>query len=130
MLPAMTGPAAVVSVADMSACVCTVVELEALLLARLGSLVVLLTLTEFVIVVPAGVLGDTRTTKMKVAESPESSVAIVPVIVPVPPCAGAVSVNAGPEDWVTETKVVLAGTGPEAVTSSASSGPAFANVTV
>ena len=41
-----------------------------------------------VIVVPAGVLGDTRTTTVKLAEAPEASVAIVPVIVPVPPDGG------------------------------------------
>ena len=128
--PATTGPADVVPIADKSACVCTVVEPEALLFAGLGSLVVLLTVAEFVIVVPAGVLGDTRTTRMNVAESPESRVAIVPMIDPVPPCAGLSRVNAGPEVCVTDTKVLLAGTLAEAVTSSASSGPAFANVTV
>ena len=39
-------------------------------------------------VAPFGVLGDTRTTTVKFAETPEASVAIVPLIVPVPPAAG------------------------------------------
>ncbi len=83
-----------------------------------------------VIVVPAGVLGDTRTTTLKLAEAPEASVAIVPLIVPVPPWAGVVRVNAGPDVWVSETKVVLAGTRSESATVWASSGPAFATVIV
>ena len=114
VVPAVTGPAAVVPIADRSACVCTVVEPEAVLLAGLGSVVALLTLNELVTKVPFAALGDTRTTRMKVVESPESSVAIVPVISPVPPSGGVVTVNAGPETSVTETKVVLAGTKPEA----------------
>ena len=61
-----------------------------LLLARLGSLVAAVTSAVLVIVVPSGVLGDTRTTTVKLAEAPEASVAIVPVIVPVPPTAGLV----------------------------------------
>ena len=102
----------------------------ALLLARLGSLVAAVTFAVLVIVVPAGVLGDTRTTTEKVADAPEASVAIVPLIVPVPPWAGLVRLNAGPEVWVSETKVVLAGTRSESATDWAASGPALATVIV
>ena len=130
MLPASTGPAVVVAIADRSACVDVRLVPEALLLAGSGSSVVLVTLTELVIAVPAGVLGDTRNTTVKLAELPEVSVAIVPVIAPVPPWAGLVRVKVGPEVWVTETNVVLAGTSPEAATFWASAGPAFATVTV
>ena len=38
-----------------------------------------------VIVVPSGVPGETMTTTVKLAEVPAASVAIVPLIVPVPP---------------------------------------------
>ena len=62
----------------------------ALLLARLGSVVAAVTSAVLVIVVPSGVLGDTRTTTVKLAEAPEASVPIVPLIVPVPPTAGLV----------------------------------------
>ena len=69
----------------------------ALLLARLGSRVAAVTSAVLVIVVPFGVLGDTRTTTVKLAEAPKASVPIVPLIVPVPPTAGLVKVNVGPE---------------------------------
>ncbi len=55
---------------------------------------------------------------------------IVPLIVPVPPAAGLVRLNAGPEVWASETKVVLAGTTSESATVWASLGPAFDTVIV
>ena len=66
--------------------------------------------TVLVIAVPLGVFGATKSVKLKLAEAPAASVAVVPVIVPVPPTAGLVRLNAGPEVWASETKVVLAGT--------------------
>ena len=56
--------------------------------------------------------------------------AIVPVIVPVPPTAGLVRVNVGPEVWASETKVVLAGTRSVSATVWASLGPALETVIV
>ncbi len=67
---------------------------------------------------------------MKLAEAPEASVPIVPETVPVPPAAGLVTLNAGPEVWASETNVVLDGTASVQVTASASSGPAFETVIV
>ena len=60
---------------------------------------------------------------MKVAEAPEASVAIVPLIVPVPPTAGTLRTNAGPDVCVSETKVVLAGTRSVNETAAAALGP-------
>ena len=68
-----------------------------LLLARLGSKVAAVTSAVLTTVVPLGVLGDTRTTTVKFAETPEASVAIVALIVPVPPAVGLVKLNAGPD---------------------------------
>ena len=56
-----------------------------------------------------GVLDSDRTTTVKLAEAPEASVAMVPLMVPVPPTTGLVMVNAGPEVCESETNVVLAG---------------------
>src|SRR5450755_4159813 len=108
--PARTGPAAAVFVTDTSAPAPVRVVTVELLLARLGSGVAAVTSAVLVIVVPLGVLGDTRTTTVKLAVAPRASVPIVPLIVPVPPTAGPVKVNAGPEVCASETNVVLAGT--------------------
>jgi hypothetical protein len=62
------------------------------------------------IVLLPGALGTTWSTITKVAEDPADRVAIVAVVVPVPPTAGFVTVNAGPAVWLSETKVALAGT--------------------
>src|ERR1700677_4884287 len=110
VVPAVTGPAAVVFVSDKSASATTSVVTVWLLFARLGSAVAALTAAVLTIVAPSGVLGDTRTTTVKLAEAPKASVAIVPLIVPVPPATGLVSVNAGPDVCASETKVVSAGT--------------------
>ncbi len=99
-------------------------------MARLGSNVVAVTSTVLTIVAPFGVLVDTRTTTVKLAESSAASVPIVPLIVPVPPAAGLVKLNAGPAVCASETKVVLAGTTSESATVWASLGPAFATVIV
>ncbi len=55
---------------------------------------------------------------------------IAPLITPVPPAAGRVKLNAGPEVCASETKVVLAGTTSESTTVWASLGPAFDTVIV
>ena len=79
-----------------------------------------------VIVVPAGVLGNTWTTKVKLAEAPAGSVAINATSV----LPGEPAPNGGPEVWASETKVVLAGGKFVAPTFWASLGPAFASVIV
>jgi hypothetical protein len=63
-----------------------------------------------VMLVPEAVLGLTCTTTVKVAEAPAARVAVVPVIVPVPPTGGLVKVKVGPLFWASDTKVVLLGT--------------------
>ena len=93
-------------------------------------MVAAVTLAVLLIVVPSGVPGDTMTTTVKLAEAPAASVPIVPLIVPVPPTAGLVRLNAGPEVWASETNVVLAGTRSESATIWASLGPAFETVIV
>ena len=80
--------------------------------------------------VPAGVLGNTRSTRLKLAEAPESIVAIVAVIVEVPPDWGLAITNAGPAIWEPEIKTVLAGKSIVPTTAWASLGPAFASVIV
>ena len=85
VLPASTMLSAAVFVTSMSAWVTVRLEAVALLLARLGSVVVEVTLTVLLMTVPAGVLGATWNTTTKLAETPEASVAIVAVIGPVPP---------------------------------------------
>ena len=55
---------------------------------------------------------------------------IVALIVPVPPTAGFVRLNAGPEACASDTKVVLAGTTSERATVCASLGPVFDTVIV
>ena len=117
-------------VTDTSACVSTLVVTVWLLLARLGSLVAAVTSAVLTTVVPLGVLGDTRTTTVKFAETPEASVPIVPLIVPVPPAMGLVKMNAGPEVCASEMNVVFAGTTSDSATVWASLGPAFKTVIV
>src|ERR1700722_15794021 len=104
-LPASTGPAAAVFVPDTSASAATSVVTVWLLLARAGSKVAAVTSAVLEIVVPSGVLGDTRTITVKLADAPGANVPIVPLIVPVPPTAGLVKLNAGPEVCASETKV-------------------------
>ena len=101
-----------------------------LLLARLGSTVAAVTSAVLTIVAPLGVLGDTRTTTVKFAKAPEASVPIVAADRPVPPAAGPVKLNAGPEVCASETNVVFAGTTSESATVWASLGPAFKTVIV
>ena len=97
-----------------------------LLLAGLGSVVSEFMVVVSLIVVPAGVLGNTWTTKMKLAEAPAGSVAINATSV----LPGKPALNAGPEVWASETKAVLVGGKFVAPTFWASLGPAFASVIV
>ena len=100
------------------------------LLRRLMSVVRVETVAVLPIVLPSGVVVATRTITVNVADAPEVSVAMVPLIVPVPPTGGLVRVNAGPDVCVSETKVVLAGRMSDSNTVWASLGPALATVIV
>src|SRR5438445_822550 len=68
------------------------------------------TVAVFVMLVPLGVLELTWTTTVKVADAPPARVAVVPLIVPVPPAGGLLKVKVVPPLWLSDTKVVLVGT--------------------
>src|SRR6266705_2635355 len=68
------------------------------------------TVAVFVMFVPAAVLELTWTTTVNVAEAPLARVGADPLIVPVPPAGGLLNVKVTPLFWLSETKVVLAGT--------------------
>ncbi len=108
-MPAFTGSGESVLVTDRSASASTVVVSVSELSAAVWSGLVVVTSTVFVRVEPSSWLALTLTTSVKVAVAPPASVALVAVKVPVPPTGGVVSVNAGPEVCIAETKVVLAG---------------------
>jgi len=93
-----------------------------------ASVVADVTLAVLVIVPLAAAL--TFTTNVNVAVAPDANVAMFAVTVPVPPTAGVVSVNAGPEVCIIETKVVFAGTASVSETACASLGPLFVSVNV
>jgi len=84
----------------------------------------LVTLAVFVIVPVAPLLA--RTTSWNIAEPAAGRPAMLHVIVPVAPAAGAVHVKAGPAVCVNETNVVCAGTASVRATLAASDGPLFA----
>ena len=107
-------------------CVITVEEL----LAGLGSLVVLETDAVLLIVVPSGTLELTFTTSVKVAVAPAARLAMLQLTAPVPPTIGVVHVNVGPEFWVNERNVVLAGIVSLSPTLTASLGPGLETVIV
>src|SRR5260370_240612 len=88
------------------------------------------TVAVFVMVLPAGVLGLTWTTTVNVAEAPAARVAVMPLIVPVPPAGGLVKVKVTPLFWASDTKVVLAGTLSVSCTFWASEGPLSVSVMV
>src|SRR5712671_7338334 len=77
---------------------------------------------------PPAAAGLTCTTTVKVAEAPAARVAVVPLIVPVPPTGGLVNVKVTPLVWLSDTKVVLAGTLSVSCTFWASEGPLLVNV--
>src|SRR5216683_5389301 len=88
------------------------------------------TVAVLVMLVPAGVLELTWTTTVNVANAPATRVGAVPLIVPVPPTGGLVNVKVGPLVWLSETKVVLAGTLSASCTFWASEGPLLVSVMV
>src|SRR5258707_568478 len=103
LLPAVTGLGVPVMVmpttADVTTGVVTVAECG--LVASVGlDTVAALTMFE-----PPEALGLTCTTTVNVAEPPAAKVAVVPMMLPVPPAGGLVTVKAGREVWPSETKV-------------------------
>ena len=130
MLPAKMGPMGPTLVTTISDCVEMDVEAVAVLLRRLLSVETVETEAVLLMVPPLGVLDSDRTTTVKFAEAPEARVAMVPLMVPVPPTRGLVMVNAGPEVCESETNVVLAGMMSDNRTVCASLGPVLATVMV
>src|SRR6266849_4330643 len=126
LFPAVTGLGVPVMVmpttADATTGVVTVAE------CGLVESVGLETVAVSVMLVPLGVLELTCTTTVNVADAPAARVVSVPVIVPVPPAGGLVNVKAGPLVWLSETKVVLAGTASLSTTLGAAAGPALLTV--
>src|SRR5229473_1318557 len=98
LLPAVTGlgePVMVIpTTAEVTTGVVTVAE------CGLVESVGLETVPVFVMFVPLAVLELTCTTTVNVAEPPAARVAVVPLMVPVPPTGGLVNVKVGPLVWL------------------------------
>src|SRR5260370_148286 len=128
LLPAVTGLGVPVMVmpttAEATTGVVTVAECGLVESVGLDTVAVL-TMFE-----PPAALGLTCTTTVNVAEPPAARVAVVPLIVPVPPTGGLVKVKVGPLVWLSETKVVLAGMLSVSCTFWASEGPLLLTVMV
>src|SRR5260370_13081 len=109
LLPAVTGLGVPVMVMPTTADVTTGVVTVALSSPGVKSGLSLLTVAVLMMFEPFGALPRTWTTTVNVAEAPAARLAVVPLMVPVPPTAGLVKVKAGPLVWLSETKVVFAG---------------------
>src|SRR5438093_7181500 len=125
--PALTG-SGVSLFATATSAVLTVVCAVAELFAGFESAVVDVTFAVLVMVPVAAAL--TFTTRVNVAEAPAAKLAMFAVAVPVPPTAGVVSVNAGPEVCIIDTNVVFAGMASLSETVDAAAGPLFVKVSV
>src|SRR6266849_11106190 len=97
LFPAVTGLGVPVMVMPTTAEVTTgvVTVTECGLVESVG----LETVAVLVMFVPAGVLELTCTTTVNVADAPAAMVAAVPLIVPVPPAGGLVTLKVGPLVW-------------------------------
>jgi hypothetical protein len=100
------------------------------LLSGFGSDVAEVTVAVFMNVVPCGVSPGMCITKVKVALVFIGNIANVQVMVPPDPTGGSVQINAGPLFWVSDTKVIPAGTSSVRETLIASSEPRFVTFTV
>ena len=118
----MTGLGLPDLVIDRSAWPTTVVGSVALLLAGVGSPVVVDPVA-VLLMIPAGAFWSTLTTRVNVALAPAARLDREQVIVPLAPTAGAVQAKAGPLSWLIDTKVVPAGSGSVRPTVWASDGP-------
>src|SRR5438093_701212 len=121
--PGRTGSGESLLAIARSASARTVVVAVAVLLARLGSKVVELTVAVLAIVLPSGAAGLTWTTRVNVAVAPLASVAVVQLTVPVKPAAGVVQVQ--PAGVGIDWKVVSGGSRSFIVTLAAAFGPAL-----
>src|SRR4030095_14042606 len=124
--PAFIGPGASLLVTLRSALVLTVVSAVALLLPGVGSVVVDAPVTVLEIIEALAALALTFTTSVQLAVSALARLGLVKVIVPVPP-TGTESVRVQPAGVVTETNVVLAGSGSEILALRAEFGPLLVN---
>src|SRR5438094_595853 len=106
----------------------TVVVAVAVLLRRLGSEVVEVTVAVLEIVVPSGVLGLTWTTMVNVAVAPLAERAVVQLTVTLRTTSGVVLFQ--PAGCVSDWKVVSAGRGSFIVTLAAAFGPPVVTLTV
>src|SRR5256885_13673606 len=98
LLPAVTGSGESVLVTERSAeGALTWVVSVSLLLAGLGSIVVVVTAAVLVIAVPGGTDALTSTTSVNLASGQTAKLALVHLTMPVPPTAGFVPVKAGPQ---------------------------------
>jgi hypothetical protein len=104
----------------------TVVVAVAELLAALGSGVPELIVAVFVIVEPTGAPELTCTTSVNIADDAAMRVGVVAITVPLPPTAGALTVQ--PAGAVNDTNVVFAGVTSVSETAVASLGPLFVAV--
>src|SRR4030095_14590503 len=109
LLPANTGSGESVLVTATSACAMTVVVAVPVLLAGVGSVVVLAATALLVITVALGVLALTFRTTVNTAVSPAATVAFENTMLPVAPTAGAVIPHPEPVVTTADTKVVFAG---------------------
>src|SRR5882724_5324724 len=130
LLPAFTGSGASLLVTDRSALVLTVVVAVPVLLPLLGSVVDAAATPLFVMVEPPATFELTFTTTVKTAVSPLATLALEKTILPVPPTAGAETLQPDPVVTTAETKVALAGTASVTVTVCASLGPLFVKLSV
>ena len=101
----------------------TVVDVEAELSDACSSLVALETLALLVMIAPVAASPATVKASVKIAVEFAGRVAMVQVIVPLPPELGVVHVNGEPESCASERKVVPPGVALVTSTFCASSGP-------
>src|SRR5258705_2886228 len=130
LFPAMTGSGESVLVTDISACVLTVVVAFPVLLAGVGSGVVLAATASLEIVDPLPVFAFTFTTIVKTAVSALGTLPFEKTTLPVPPTAGAAVLHPVPVVTTADTNVVLAGTASVTVTVEADAGPLLTKLTV
>src|SRR5438874_2663802 len=126
----MTGSGESVLVTARSAWVMTAVVCVAESFAALASVVVVVAVAVLLTVPPWATFGLTRTTKVNVASAPATRVVMNALAVPLPPAGGTTRLKAGPEVWLADTNVVLAGTASLRVTFCASDGPLLVTMIV
>src|SRR6185369_2301648 len=130
LVPANAGSGESLLVTARSALVATVVVAVPVLLAGVGSVVVLAAVALLLMVAPFAVLALTFTTIVNTADYPAATAGLANTTLPVPPTEGAVGVQPTPVVTTADTNVVFARTASVTVTIWASLGPAFVKLTV